>query len=119
MAITEAQVRATIEVSKDYDITVFMVTAKLIRDEDLAGQGLSTARLDQIEIFLAAHFTAIANERGGLKSTETLNAKDEYFGDYGRGLNSTRYGQQAQILDTSGILAAQAEPVSKAQFRVV
>lgn len=119
MAVVEVDVRAVIEVADSLDLTSFIATANLIRTEDLAGKGLSDARLDQIELYLAAHFTALKDEHGALKSSETLNAKDEYFGDYGRGLRATRYGQQAIVMDTSGTLSAIAEPSARAQFRLV
>ena len=119
MSITQVQVRAIVEVSDELDLQSFIDTANLIVTEDLAGKDLSEARLEQIQIYLAAHYTAIRDERGGLKSTKTLNAEDEYFGDYGKGLKATRYGQQAIVLDTSGSLSAIAEPVAKAEFRIV
>lgn len=119
MPIVEVDIREIIEVADSLNLSSFLTTANLIRTEDLADKGLSEARLDQIELYLAAHFTALRDEHGALKSSETLSAKDSYFGDYGRGLRATRYGQQAILMDTSGTLAVLAEPSSKAQFRVV
>jgi len=119
MAVVDIDVRSIIEVADSLDLTAFLVTANLMRTEDLGNTSLSDARLDQIETYLAAHFAALFVERGALKSTTTLNAGDAYAGDYGRGLRATRYGQQAIVLDTSGTLSTMAEPAARAQFRVV
>ena len=119
MAVSSADVRSVIEIPDEVEVTSFIKTAKLIVEEDLADQGMSAARLDQIIIYLAAHFACLRVERGGLRSSQTLNAKDEYQLNADKGLRSTRYGQQAITLDTSGVLASSAKAVGKAEFRIV
>lgn len=117
--VTAQELQGIIEVPTELDLAPFIATASLIVTEDLANQGLSAARLKQIELYLAAHFAAIKDEHGALKSSETLNAKETYGGSFTKGLNLTRYGQQAIVFDTSGILANMAEPTKRAEFRVV
>jgi len=72
----------------------------------LAGNisGLGADTMKEIERWLAAHFVAIRDPR--LKSTETGDAKDEYLGVVGKGLEATQYGQQALFLDTTNALAS-------------
>lgn len=101
------------------DTQFFIQQATLIVDEDLAGQGISDARLKQIELMLAAHYTIIAVERGGLVETETLNARDKYAVNSDKeGLASTRWGAQAVVLDSSGVLASATSIQKTAQFRI-
>ena len=117
MAISDAQVKAII--TTDRDTTPFIVTADLIVTEDLTGQGYSAERIDQITLYLAAHFVAITEERGNLTKHTKGDASEEYAMELGSGLSLTRYGQQAMDLDTSGILKTQTSKQLKAQFRVV
>lgn len=101
--------------------TQSIAAANLIVEEDLVGKGLTAARLTQIEIFLAAHFATLAKEGGGIvrtsvgESAETYRTVKESY----QGLTSTRFGQQAIALDTTGILASQGSGGMKAEFRVV
>jgi hypothetical protein len=102
------------------DLTSFIDTAHLIVDESLLNAGLSSARLTQIELYLAAHFALVTHERGGLQRQKAGDAEDYYQSSgFKTGLQATRYGQQATILDTSGTLGALATSAVKAQFRVV
>ena len=114
--VTDAEVKAIIDTERD--VAPFIETASLIVDEDVSGNGPSVARLRQIELYLAAHFVAITEERGGLISSATGAGKETYANNFKEGLRSTRYGQQAMSLDTSGSLALAASP-QKASFEVV
>lgn len=119
-----ADVRVTPEdvqklIHSDNDVSPHIEVAHLIVDEQLLGQNLTSERLRLIELYLAAHFTAIAVERGALKSDEALDASQSYGGDFGSGLTLTRFGQQALVLDTSRVLNEVAKPRRTAQFRVV
>lgn len=60
--------------------------------------------LKEIERWLAAHLIAITRERMALKE-EAGTAKITYIGEYGKGLNSTPYGQMVMILDLTGKMA--------------
>lgn len=115
--VTDAEVKALIDT--DRDTTPFIDTADLIVSEQLSGKGLTDARLKQIELYLAAHFAAITEERGALKSTKMGDSSDTYDNQAGFGLKLTRYGQQAISLDTSGTLSALGSGSLPALFRVL
>lgn len=124
--VTEDQVREVANQPATVDASFAIDIATLLVDEDLAtlSPALSDERLRQIELYLAAHFLTLTVEEGP-KAAEALgDATERYHNIYAAGLRSTRFGQQAILLDTSGTLAEQAtkaENVSKkdAQFTVV
>lgn len=107
----------------DKDIQPFIDTASLVVDEELVGVGLSDARLKQIEMYLAAHYLAIATDNARLLYKKVGQGAEKYAGaapEEGDGLASTRFGQQAIALDTTGTLARMANTkVKKALFRVL
>lgn len=115
--VTKEEVKELIKTS--LDVTSFINTANLIVDESLVGQGMSDARLTLTELWLSAHFVAVAEERGALMGSNKGNSEEEYKIVVGTGLNMTRFGQQAIALDTSGALADQASSMKTAQFRLV
>jgi hypothetical protein len=115
--VTDAEVKAVVDTQRD--TTPFIATAHLLITEDLAASGLSTARLTQIELYLAAHFVALTEERGNLSEHTVGDATEKYSMKLGSGLSLTRYGQQAVNLDTSGKLRTLANEGQSAQFRVV
>lgn len=106
--------------TEDTDLQPFLDIAALIRSEDLAGSGLSLSRLDQIELYLAAHFTCLAVENGGLTFTKSGQSIDHYreVDKSFAGLQSTRYGQTVLTLDSSGTLQSTMS-TKKARFGVV
>jgi hypothetical protein len=68
---------------------------------------LSDAKLELLERWLAAH--AYKQSDRGYSEKQTGRARAKYEGKTGMYLTSTRYGQIAISLDTSGCLAAIAE----------
>lgn len=122
--ITAAALRQIVDVpinKVDADLQPFLTAAALIRSEDLGSSGLSTARLDLIELQLAAHFATLTIEFGGIQAWDNGQANEKYkqIATSDKGYNSTRYGQQALALDSSGTLANASTSGLKAQFRVV
>jgi hypothetical protein len=105
MAITANDVKGVYPTSAD--LSGFVTTAQVLVDSQLQGKGLTGALLDQITIYLAAHFASIGLEKGGLRSKKLGDAQESYKtpGDKDLGLKSTLYGQQALLLDVSGTLA--------------
>lgn len=106
------------------DVTLFIDIATNFVDAQLLSYGFSDTTLKYLETFLAAHFAVLALEKGALAEQSIGEAKEKYHNVYKAGLASTRFGQQAITLDTSGTLAeiaAQAEgvPIRKALFSVV
>lgn len=120
--VTTSEVQAVYDgysTLSDYD--TFIAIANLVVDEDLGSSGLSASRLKEIERYLAAHFAALSKEKGGLRRKRVGEASEEYNIPSFRELGylSTRYGQQAVTLDTTGTLGANSKSANKAQFRVV
>ena len=102
-------------------IAEFIEAAELVVSEDLAASTASVPRLELITKYMAAHFTVVSFERGGLTRQKAGESADTYKTglDSDQGYLLTRFGQQAVSLDTSGILALNATPKQKAEFRVV
>ncbi len=115
--VTSSEVKGLI--NTNFDVDPFIATANLLIEESLVGQGLSDVRLKTIELWLSAHFVAVAEERGALTGSDKGNSAETYKIIVGTGLNMTRFGQQAISLDTSGQLAEDASVLKSAQFRVV
>ena len=107
----------------NYDTQMGIETAHILVDEQLLGKGLSAPMLRQIELYLAAHFASIMYTDGTLATQEVGEARERYHNIYKQGLQSTRYGQQAILLDTTGTLAdlsaATESPRLRAEFQVV
>lgn len=119
--VTTSDVRdiMTDSVASDKDITPHIDVANLMVTEDLGEQGLSDARLLQIEKWLSAHFVTIDVEKGGLNRIRTGEASEGYSAPsrLGKGLEMTRYGQQVMMLDTTGILRSHGR--IKSRFTIV
>lgn len=119
--VTEAEVRSLLEPYADaVDMTLSIGQATMLVDEELVGKGLSEDRLKYIELNLAAHFATLIVERGGFTYQKSLSAEEGYNRpkDYSK-LSSTRFGQAALSLDTSGALSALDSPAGRAEFRVL
>lgn len=101
---TADAVSKIIEVDEDADLTPFIETASSLVDELLEPLGTMTdAKLELIERWLSAHYYAIHTPRAASEYATGVGESIETRVDLG--LNVTRYGQQALILDTSGKLA--------------
>jgi len=99
--VTDAEVKEIIET--DLDTTPFITTANTLVNQHLASAECHTsASLKQVELYLAAHFTA---HRERQHTEEKLSkAEDKYLGKAEMGLDFTQYGQTAKLLDCSGKL---------------
>ncbi len=94
-------------------------TANLYVDTHLLSAGHSSNILQRIELYLAAHIVALTEERGSLKGGKFGDASEFLADVFSEGFRSTRFGQLALALDTSGILAKLGQSTLKAEFRVV
>lgn len=117
--VSPADVKEIIETDlADTALHVFINTAhNLVQDALVStSAGLSNARLTDIELWLSAHYLAVGMER----QVQSERVGDEwqatYEGKTDMGLNSTRYGQMALGLDTSGKLATLGK--QRARFKV-
>lgn len=96
-----AEVKTIIDTTLDDEqITPFMKTANVLIAEVLAGAGYSDDLLDEIELWLTAHFIAIRDPRAARERVD--NTEVHYQGKTGEGLSHTSYGQQVLILDIKG-----------------
>lgn len=121
--VSAVQVKELIETSLDDSVieTSMIDTASVYIDAHLVpGAGHSDDILAKIELYLATHFVAISEEKGTLKFSKTGDASEAFSTTgLGEGLNATRFGQIALILDTSGILASKGTSKLKAEFRII
>ena len=100
--VTDAEVKQIIDTTIS-DVSPFITVASLQVDRIAAKGVLGTAELKEIERWLSAHFIAIRDKRT-IKDT-VGDTSHTYEGKTDMGLNFTRYGQQALLLDTTGTLA--------------
>lgn len=116
----EVKQHITTSISADVVDTDFIPIANAMVNDHLVGKGISTIILAKIELFLAAHFVALMEELGGL-TRDSYGDSAQSMSDAYRdgGLNLTRYGQQALVLDTTGTLRTVYAPKQKAEFRVI
>ena len=102
---TDANVRGILEVDASLtDLTPFILTANEIVTEVCTDSSYSATRLELIERWLAAHFTAIRDMRSASEKAGSVGVNYQHKVDLN--LNVTIYGQQAMLIDTAGNLAA-------------
>lgn len=120
MAVTDAQVKSVIDTAIDTGPLIAIATR--IFEQELSGEGFNSDKTDNIILFLAAHFVCLRDENGGLRRSKLGEADDSFVtpGDKNQGFQSTRYGQTALMLDTSGKLSAlnAASKMLRARFKV-
>ena len=122
VSATEVKEIIETDICDDTIIGNFIDTAHTYVEEHLVGGDCeqSDAILKKIEMYLAAHFLSITDEGGALKFSKLGDASEAYdTGNFGDGLNSTRFGQTAVMLDACGILAGLASTNLKALFDVI
>ncbi len=111
--ITGDQVKEIIETEYTGDqLEPFIIAANHIVNSYLSGQGLGESLLAEIERWLAAHLIASSidpREQETRIGTVQVNVE----GVTGMGLKFSRYGQQAMILDPTGILRQTDHPRAK------
>lgn len=93
-------------VSKILDETVtgieaFITAANLLLEKITSGCGYSEEYLTILECWLTAHFVAVS-QKTEVEMEKLGPAQTKFAFKTGKGLNSTRYGQQVIALDTCG-----------------
>lgn len=111
--VTQDEVRANTQSLGTTDASGAVKVANVIVQEYLLDSGQSEALLTQIELYLASHFLTLSNEKGPLSSEKIGEAEDRYHNIYDAGFNATRFGQQAIMLDSSGVLEGMASAAIK------
>lgn len=106
MAVTTDDVKKVYPTTAD--LSGYLLTAQVITDNMLSSKGIVQPVLDQITIYMAAHFATIGLEKGGLRNEKMGDAEESYKtpGDKDLGFKATLFGQQALLLDTSGTLSS-------------
>ena len=101
--VTSIQVKEIIDTGIE-DVTAFITPANLIVTDRLSDKGMSKEQLAEIEKWLAAHFVCMKDPR--VKEEKIGDASDKFEGrnTTGLGLDSTSYGQQVKLIDTSNTL---------------
>lgn len=116
LRVTDAEVKEIIETSIT-DTTPFITTANVLIDavlsDDIAAGDLSDAVLEQMELWLSAHFVAV--RQGAPKMEKAGDGAVTYFGKDGVGLESTPYGQQVLAIDITGKLKSAGAKTAKIQ----
>jgi len=101
--VTDAEVKRIIDTS--IDTTPFIQAANLVITEKLGSEGLGSALLKEIERWFAAHLVAVRDPM--VRQEKVGDATITYDRPTpGEGLESTIYGRQVLMLDTSGVLAS-------------
>jgi len=109
----EVDVRAAMGEPSSTDCSLAIQVASQMVAENLASSALSLATRRNIEMYLAAHIQLLAVENGPLAKKMISEVTEGYHDVYGPGLMSTRFGQMAILLDTTGTLAKQAQQAAK------
>jgi hypothetical protein len=119
--VTAAEVKTLMAPYADAaDVTLFIEQANVLVEEELVGKNLSENRLRLIELNLAAHFAVVSIERGGFTYQRAMSSEEGYANDRRQvKFSSTRFGQQALAMDSSGSLVAMDSPSGYAEFRVM
>lgn len=106
MAITTDDVKAIYPTSLTVD--PFLAIAQTMATNLLSDKGLDSATTDSIVIYLTAHLLVLTAENGGLRRDRMGDADESYItpDPKATGFASTRFGQMAMILDSSGTLAS-------------
>lgn len=81
----------------------FIVSASMIVDQQLVGEGLSADLLKEIELYLAAHFCTLRDPRTAQEKADGVEFR--YEGKTGEGLKASHYGAMALTLDPTGKLS--------------
>lgn len=108
MRVTDNEVKKILDTT--VETTPFIATASLIVDETLADQGLTDARLKQIELYLSAHLACTMDPRLTQESVGDASNTYQTAPAGGKGLDATTYGQHVKMLDTTGLLANLEKP---------
>ena len=104
---TAEEVEAIIAVESDIDLTPFITAASALVDDIATASGHDDTRLTLIETWLAAHFYTVYDPRPTEEKAGSI--WQMYQSKVALGLSTSHYGQQAMILDSSGLLRQYSE----------
>lgn len=114
--VTPTDVDAIIrDYDTDIDLAPFITMANVLTDKVSSkdtDSELTTGQLVEIERLLSAHFYDQRDH--DLENEITGDAEGKYTGKFGMGLERTRHGQDAMMLDTTGYLRKISKGIVKA-----
>jgi hypothetical protein len=99
---TDTLVRGIIE-TDTADLTPFIRPANILVNKGPATKITDDDQLTEIETWLSAHFCCMLDPR--TEASKVGPIWDKFESKVDVGLEMSRYGQQAMLLDTSGMLA--------------
>jgi len=102
--ITDADVKALIDVDASISLTPFINAANELVTELCTDSDYTDTRLEMIEAWLAAHLYLMRDQAVASEKAGSVSATYQY--KIGLFLQQTKQGQQALLLDTAGNLAA-------------
>lgn len=112
------------EVKEVFSTTLNTVPFIVAAHSIISQQGLASypchdeASLKEVERWLAAHLAATSDIQYSIQKEKMGDSEDSYFDrSKGEGLKGSSYGQQAILLDCSGVLATLGK--RKARFEVL
>lgn len=114
--VTDHEVQLILGAESGTDVQIYIDVASRMVDEVFSGSSLSTKRLADIELYLAAHLGALTEEGGGVTLQRTGQSSVQYAQLQGDKLKLTRFGQMALLLDTTGVLEASNKEKARLQF---
>ncbi len=114
--VTDHEVQLILGSESGTDVQIYIDVASRLVDEVFSGSSLSTKRLADIELYLAAHLGALTEEGGGVTLQRTGQSSIQYAQLQGDDLKLTRFGQIALALDTTGVLKASVKDKARLQF---
>lgn len=108
--VTAAEVKEGFETDLiDSEIDAWVNTAtELVDDIEDEDSSIDSTRLKQIELALTRHFASAQDPR--MERERVADVTLTHQGDTGMRIDSTTYGQQAAMLDPTGILASTGKP---------
>lgn len=101
---TDAVTALLEEYNTDIDLDQCIETANMMVTDNCTESDYSDAKLELIERYLSAHFYEIISARRKFAAAGKVQQSTESKVDLG--LDLTRYGQTAKIIDNAGNLAA-------------
>jgi len=100
--VTAEEVKVVFDTQEaDATVEAFIGVANRMVTANLSGE-LNDDILTDIELFLSCHFLSCKDPRTSEESDVEVSAK--FTAKYGKGFESTTYGQMALSLDSTGIL---------------
>lgn len=103
--VTQSEVRDLIDSDSDIDMGPFIQTANVLVDKVTArdsGSLMSASDLLELERYLAAHFYEHRDPQ--VSREKTGEASATFQGEFGKGLESSKWGRTALMLDETGLL---------------